>query len=138
MTTKTTKSRVATIVSCKSFTDGPKSTHIINEGKQTTYQGSSSKGKLTLRPENLNTLLSCKRILENNQINNEEKLKRLINDSEMNYTLRNILIQGEVSPRSKQNISEDSVLKLTVASLSNARTPFELVKDDIVEVHLLL
>jgi hypothetical protein len=51
---------------------------------------------LRISSENLSTLISCKKILESSEFNNEEKLLRLLSDTELTLTVKAILAEGEV------------------------------------------
>jgi hypothetical protein len=46
--------------------------------------------------DNLVTLLTCKKILESPDFNNEEKLLKLLTDNEVTQTITAILAEGEV------------------------------------------
>ena len=45
----------------------------------------------------LNTLMSCKKILESKEFDNEQKLNKLVSDTELIGTIRTLLSEGEVS-----------------------------------------
>lgn len=47
--------------------------------------------------ENLVSLLTCKKILESPDFNNEEKLLKLLTDNEITQTIKAILAEGEVN-----------------------------------------
>jgi hypothetical protein len=66
--------------------------------------------------------------------NNEQKLIKLVSDSELINTIRNILVEGEVLISINQTINENSVLRLSVETSGTDKAVFELVKEDIFEV----
>jgi len=69
--------------------------------------------------------------------NNEQKLIKLVSDSELINTIRNILVEGEVLISINQTINENSVLRLSVETSGTDKAVFELVKEDIFEVDYL-
>lgn len=93
--------------------------------------------KPQLKHNDMDSLISCKRILESTDIDNEQKLNKLVSDDLLTDTIRSILAEGEVVA-TKKNVTETSVLCLTVETISTDKTNFELVKEDIYEVHSIL
>lgn len=78
--------------------------------------------------------MSCKRILESQDIDNEQKLVKLASDVELTSIIKSILTEGEVFS-SYKTIPEHAVLQLTIEGKGPDQSGFELVKDDVKEVN---